>query len=158
MLKEVCYCGHPLKSHIGGHEKEDAGLWARGCFHCVCKRYIQDEQYTKQEEETVKEGCADCPHDATPTNTDKDTITCSNTPIVEECGERCMCCSEGNLCCSGCTGCYCHDKKSVSSTPIVEECTPGNCPFSVIPDTPTSWGMSPEGWAAAKERHNKYHQ
>lgn len=64
-----------------------------------------------------------------------------------------------NACECICENCkMCTSKPSESSTPIVEECTPGNCPFSVIPDTPTSWGMSPEGWAAAKERHNKYHQ
>lgn len=133
VLKEICYCGHPLKSHIGGQKKEDAGFWAEECYHCVCKRYIQDEQYTKQEEET--EYLKTFP------------ITFNGKQYSFENGKLF---ADGEEVYS--------TQKEPSSTPIVEECTPGNCPFSVIPDTPTSWGMSPEGWAAAKERHNKYHQ
>lgn len=114
MLKEICYCGHPKERHIA--DKGELNEFRRAkhfgkeanpvktfhdCYHCVCKEYALDEQYTKQEEETVKEQfckvchhqilgngmCFGCTHDCsngytTPTSTN---IPASSTPIVEEC-------------------------------------------------------------------------
>ncbi len=72
-----------------------------------------DEQYTKQEEETETVSEHECSHSC-PIHP---FLPPSSTPIVEECGERCMCCIRKehsdsiSSCCSGTCKCHTSNKK-----------------------------------------------